>query len=1113
MKTIIPRINKHFRPFCLVIFLFSFGYQSFAGAQMFPVRLKSVLLEEAFKHIERVTGYSFLYAKETVSEVRERVTINLEAGTIDEILKECFLDKPLTYVIKEKKIIVRAIERKEIRDVFQSSFFSDIYGRVLNENNQPLQGASVQIKGQKKGVETGDDGRFVIKGVKVTSATILVSYVGYETVEVLWKSNQQIQVQLKPTGSQLDEIQTIAYGKVSKRFQVGNVFTIKAEDIQKQPVNNPLLALQGQVPGMEITQVNGLPGTGITVRIQGVNSFRGGMDPLYVVDGVPYPSQLLTTSGIGSILGGSGSGNLARGGAGNPLNYLNPADIESIDVLKDADATAVYGSRASNGAVLITTKRGKAGRTTFSGSLQRGTGKITKRVDLLNSQQYVMMRREAMKNDNILPNADNSFDISNLYGWDTSRTMDWQKILLGGTAKYHNAQFSVSGGTDLTQYLVSGTYYRETGVTSGNFADVKASAHFSLNTASRNQKLKMSVSASFMADNNRLQNQDLAGLSILLSPTAPDLYDKNGSLNWALNSAGTSTWSNPIAYLTGVGRYVNKTNSLNSSVELSYRILQGLTAKVRVGYNNIQSDEVSVTPNSYFPPESQQDNLGTTFFNNSWINNFIVEPIVTYNSRLGDGRLDVQMGGTLIRNKTDGRSIYATTFSSDFLREDIYSAANVYPYGSTAATYKYAAVFGTLNYRLLEKYIVNFNLRRDGSARFGPENRFHTFASVGGGWIFTQEKWLKGSNNILSYGKLRASYGTTGSDQLGDYAFLDLYGASGYPVSYQGVGALTAIQLFNPYTQWELTRKTSVGLDLGFIKDRVVLGMTYSVNRSGNSLVPYNLPYTAGFASVFNNLKADIRNTSLEFLLNSENISTKKFKWSTKLNFTVPRNQLVSFPGIEKTSLNGSYLVGKPLNYYQSLLYDWKGVDPATGANLYATSSGGITSNPSSVTDKILFKPRYTDWSGGIGNDFTIHGVNVSFFFQFIKKQGAAYFGSNSAAGSIGSNKPLFVLNRWQKPGDVAMYQRFTTQTPISNVLVGGSDAVNMDISSVRLRNVSISYSVPEKWRKPLRMQMINVFVNAQNLFVLSKYQGFDPETGISQPPLRVIMTGLQFEF
>ncbi|HEX4851281.1 MAG TPA: TonB-dependent receptor plug domain-containing protein, partial [Puia sp.] len=462
-------------------------------------------------------------------------------------------------------------------------------------------GANVKIKGTNNGTTTNSDGVFVLKSVN-ENALLEVSFVGYTTVTVPVNKRSFITAILKVQEQTQEEvIVNKGYYTEKQKLSTSNVATVTAKDIEKQPVQNVLLALQARVPGLFITQNSGLSGSAVKINVQGQNSIANGSDPLYVVDGVPIDPQLPHT-GNDWMLGNSGFSGFA--GWGNPLNYLNPGDIESVDVLKDADATAIYGSRAANGAILITTKKGKAGDTKFDVDLQTGWGRVARRVDMMNTRQYLDMRYEAFANDGIdwrNPNV----SANDLKVWDTTHYTNWQDALIGGTAKYTNLTASLSGGASNIRYLVSGTYHKETTVfpLPHDFADTKGMVHFNINASSNNQKLKMQFSGNFMLDDNELPQYEFTQTSVLLEPNAPALLNADGSINWAPDANGNTTLGDANVMTQKYLKYTNKTYNLVSGLNLEYTILPGLKLGSSFGYNYMQTNDYSPTPLIAVAPE------------------------------------------------------------------------------------------------------------------------------------------------------------------------------------------------------------------------------------------------------------------------------------------------------------------------------------------------------------------------------------------------------------------------------------------------------------------------------------------------------------------------------
>jgi len=1028
---------------------------------------------------------------------------------VESVLHELLDGRGFSWVeVGENTIAVKKKPDPELERRVEGDSVSTITvtGKVVNEKGEPIVGATVLVKDTQLGTTTSSDGSFRLPGVKRTG-TIVITNIAYLTKAVLIKERSNIgTIQLGEYVDILDEAQIVAYGTTTKRYSTSNINTIKAEDIERQPISNPLLALQGRVPGLLITPENGIPGGGIKVRIQGQNSIGSGNDPLYVIDGVPYVSQMLNTTS-NNILGGSGG----SGGSGNPLSYINPSDIESIDILKDADATAIYGSRAANGAILITTKRGKVGETKVDFNVQHGWGRVSHMVRLMNTQQYQEMRYEALKSDGISTPSSIDYDINGL--WDKNRYTDWQKTLIGGTAHYSNIYASISGGTATAKYLIGGTYRRETTVFSNDFSDRKGGAHFNLNTASSNQKFKTQLSGNYLVDNNLLPSFNLTNTALQLAPNAPALYTADGNLNWQLNSFGASSWSNPLSAF--LEKYQNRTTNLIGNLILSYSILPELEIKSSFGYNNLLTKEFMGSPLVAIRPEFRSFTPRTATFSNSTISSWIIEPQATYKREIGKGGLDVLIGATIQQRKNDGENLLASGYNSDAALADIHSATSVTVNSTIVSLYKYNALFGRLNYNWKDKYILNFTGRRDGSSRFGSKNQFHNFGSIGAAWIFSEEYFMKNAISFLSFGKLRGSYGTTGNDQIPDYQFLNLYSPINLGVPYQGGTALLETRLTNPYLQWEETKKLQFGIDLGFLKNRIVFTGNYVRNRSSNQLLDYNLPSITGFTTISSNFPATIQNTALELSLNTVNVKSKTISWTSNFNITVPKNKLVSFPNLANSSYADFLIVNYSLGVSKAL--HSLGVDPGTGAYQFADSKGNPTQNPDYATDRVVIIDNgFPKFYGGLGNNFTYKGFQLDIFFQFIKqyRSGGYQFGNSLSfyqPGRRNTNQPTSVLNRWQKPGDVTDIQRYSSNTSAfsqyRNLI--SSDAYYEDASFIRLKNLSVSYQLSEKWRRKLHMNDCKIYVQAQNLFTITKYTGVDPESPGSAP-IRYITLGVQ---
>ncbi|WP_170117457.1 SusC/RagA family TonB-linked outer membrane protein [Chitinophaga ginsengisoli] len=885
-------------------------------------------------------------------------------------------------------------------------------------------------------------------------------------------------------GKVLDETVIIGYGTTTQRFNTGNVTTVKGDFIAGQSGTNVLMALQGRVPGMLITQTGGVSGMAMKVQIRGQNSLVNGTQPLFIINGIPY--NPIMTGGLGSQIWGDKA---------SAFNFVNPEDVESIEVLKDADATAIYGSRGANGVVLITTRKGQPGKTQLTVNVSRGFGQTARKVKLLNTPQYIAMRREAFRNDGVTPTERNAID---LLKWDTSRYTDWQKELIGGTASLTNVQASVSGGNKSMQYLLSGYYRKEGTVFPGNFGDNRGGVHFSTSGASADQRFKATFTGSFMADKTTLPGLDFTS-KIMLPPNAPTAYLEDGSLNYA--------WLNPYIGLVGPLFDAHVKNVLGNA-GLQYRLLPGLVLKTTMGYNWLTGKSQTILPIAMYAPPTRNTRTGSLHQYEYEAISRIIEPQLSYVYQQRALRLELLLGGTIQGYNETRENINGDGFKDDLLIRNIAYADSVY--GKTeGAAYRYVALFGRTGLNWKNRYLLNISLRRDGSSRFGPRKQFATFAAVGAGWIFSEEPFLCHLRKVLSFGKLRLSYGTTGNDQIGDYQYLDQY--SDVSGSYQGVVGLQPSRLFNADFAWELTQKSEAGLELGFLNDKILFSASHFIYRSSNQLVAYPLPDITGAGSIIGNLSAVIRNTGWEFVLSTKQIRKDQFEWASSFNISFGRNKLVQYPdptiAIPGTS---RYVEGKPLS--QLYVATSMGVDPATGAYLFADADRHpVPAEKAAETQSVNSYPVFF---GGWQNSLRLGRFQLEVLLQFTKQMGINTTFDPSFMPGYQQNQYAVVLSRWQRQGDMTDRQRYTQNGTLRE---GYKKAIQSDLgyedaSFIRCRYMEAAWLLPEKMQGRLHLHDSRLYIQAQNLFTLTNYKGLNPETQsrTAIPPLRVLSAGLK---
>lgn len=1051
-------------------------------AQKITLSEKKMPIQKVFDQIRIQTTYDFVFSDDILKDIKP-VSIQVKDADLKSVLDRIFEGQQLEYSIEDKSIVV---SRKEpsILDKLKYIFtVINVHGKIVDEKGIPMSGVIVTVKETNRSTVSDADGNYSIQADG--KYTLVFSFIGYKRLEKHIEQQAVINVSLEIDLGKLDEVQVIAYGTTTKRLNTGDVTTIKAEDIAKEPISNPLTSLAGTVPGLNLRQSSGLAGSNNNIQIRGVNSIQQGSSPLYIIDGVPYPNSSIGTFSFGN-------------GGQSPFESINPSDIESIDILKDADATAIYGSRGANGVILITTKKGKAGNTKFDASIYEGAGEVSRKLNLLNTPEYIEMRKEAFKNDNITATAVNAPD---LVSWDTNRYTDWQKELIGGTAYTTNVNAALSGGTENTQYLVSTNYYRQSSVFPTSQAETRGVGRFSISNKSVDGRFKMTASGSYSADNNQLPQLDLTRY-IILAPNAPSLYDQKGNLNWSENGG---SFTNPLSLLLKSSTL--KTDNFLSNISLSYEIIHGLYLKATAGYNLIQLSNVGLNPLASQDPGTNR--VATAVFQDVTGKNWNIEPQLGYNLDIGKGKLNALIGTTIEDNVQNLHNFLASGFPND----DVLTAAG-FATTITAQTsvteYKYQALFGRLNYNWDNKYLLNITARRDGSSRFGTGRQVANFGAVGAGWIFSDEEFIKQSAPFLSFGKLRGSYGVTGNDQIGDYQYLDNYTSA---LAYQGQPSYIPSRLYNADYSWEVTKKLEGAIELGFLSNRINLTVDYFRNRSSNQLVNYNLPGQTGFTSILANFPALVQNSGWEYTIATTNIRTPKFKWNTSANLTVLDNKLLKFPNLAASSYASRLVIGQPTTIIKYL--DNQGVDQTTG--LYQFNGTSIPANQTSITNTA---PQFY---GGLTNDLSYRNFDLSFLFQFVKQNGINELGGFlNAPGVLGtgalSNQPTYVLARWQQSGDITNVQKFTTSNSTGYTNLTNSDAIISDASFIRLKNVALAYRLPRALTNELKMNLCKIFLQGQNLLTFTNYKGLDPETATSRgivvlPTLRTMVIGIQTTF
>lgn len=1086
-------------------------------AQSVTLKGKDLALKEVFSAISEQTDYIVFY-NQRLLEGTKPVSLAAKDLPLKELLAVVFRDQPLDYVIEDKTIILSRkpwITSTGKPDTWQDS----LKGRVLRAGSgEQLAGVTIAVKGAGKGMISNATGHFAIGGVN-DKAVVVITSVGFTPLEIAFsklaalpagetivlnessitKMNDgsfifNLTVKVNP----LEEVVINGgYYATNEKARTGNIARVSGKDIKNQPVTSPLMSLQGRMAGVSVTPYSGVPGSAPNIQIRGQNSLRfDGSYPLYVIDGIPVDSRPIAP--INTIIVYPGF---------DPLATLNPADIESIDVLKDADATAIYGSRGANGVVLITTRKGVARKTAVDINIYRGSGRLSHKLDMLNFQEYFQLRKEAFANDGLTPRS-TDYDMT-VFDTTGRQDKDWQEEMLGGSSGITDINIGASGGNGQTAFNASLGYHKETTIYGEDFGFTRMNMHFGVTHQSANKKLQIMLKGDYgMMKNNLFADANFTFNITRMPPNSPDLYTQEGKLNWLLvypygPDFPVSAFNNPAAYL--LKTHDVKQFNFVSSLSASYQLTNDLQLKVSMGLTDLREHDNTRDPIAALNPTFIYAGVtGSAGFASNQRTSWIVEPQLSYGKTFGLHGFNLVAGSTFQDAASYREGINAYGYTSDAMLGSVLAAPTKY-YDVTEGHYRFNSVFARLGYNWGQRVFLNFTGRRDGSSRFGPHNRYANFGAIGAAWEFSESHFFDDIRSVINRGKLRGSYGITGNDLIGDFEYLKSYTVTNAP--YMGYPGLYPRSLYNPGIRWEQTRKLEFSLALGFLQDRITTEVSWYRNRSSNQLIDYALPWITGFNSVRANFPAVIENRGLEIVLETKNIQRKDITWITSFNVTVPQTKLVAFDNIENSSYASFFKVGEaPTVQY---LYTWDGVDPATGIHKLKdiNNDGAVDDN-----DRRFMLPTGQKIFGGLGNSVRWKDLEVAAFLYFANTTTSNIYPSTSLPGSP-NNWPAMALDRWMKPGDQKMIGRSSTRfnNDYSNKVIY-SDYNTTDIFFVRLRSLEIAYQLNSLLNRTVPVQA-SVFVQGQNLLTFTDFKlGWDPETMYNLPALRMLSAGLRFK-
>ncbi|NID09201.1 SusC/RagA family TonB-linked outer membrane protein [Fibrivirga algicola] len=949
------------------------------------------------------------------------------------------------------------------------------------ESGEGLPGVTVLIKGKSTGAVTDAKGKY---SISADDTDVLVfSYVGYLASEEKVGNRTQVNVNLAPDTKSLNEVVVVGYGTQKRQDVTGSISSVSEAEIKKLVLTSADQALQGRAAGVQMTQTSSAPGGNTSVRIRGGNSLSAGNEPLYVIDGFPvYNDNSQYTTGA-----------LNNGQPTNVLASINPSDIESIEILKDASATAIYGARGANGVVIITTKRGKSGQSNVSFDAYYGLQQVNKQIPLLNATDFAIVANEYQRNLNRpIPYPD-----PQSYGQGT----DWQKASFR-VAPIQNYQIGFNGGDAKTQYAISGNYFRQEGIILGSDLQ-RGSIRVNLD---RHISDKFKIGTSFNA--SRTTNQQITSdtdvnsnstqgsvSSLITTPPTSPVYDQNGNYSRFFDANGNFV-INPIARLLEVTNQ-SKTSRILGNFFADYQILNGLSARVSIG-----ADQISIKEDYYLPASIQDVNVDAVarqgFIQSfSWLN----ENTLTYQRTFAQKHAFTGLLGFTRQAFTrESARAGAQRFVNDILGDNsLGSGALTLPAQSARTDWALESYIGRVNYGFQDRFLVTLTGRIDGSSRFGADNKYSFFPSGSVAWRLSEEKFVK-PLTFISDLKLRVSYGRTGNQEIPQYRSLAALGNSNYPVGGVINSGLAPTRISNPNLKWESTDQFDVGIDAAFLSNRIQFTADYYYKKTIDLLLDVAIPNSSGFASALQNV-GSTQNKGIEMALNTVNVD-RKFKWRTSANITFNRNKVLNLGGdIERPSgqaspssqiqNSGILRVGEPVGIFYGYVSDGlfqtqdqikASGQPAAlpGDRRYKDINGDGLLNANDRTILGYAQPKFFY---GFTNNFSYKNFDLSVFFQGV--QGNSILNLNLSS-EINNSVPE-AKNRWTPTNTNTDVPRTPTNGRVVDKLVE-------DGSFLRLRNVTFGYNLPKNVSTAAHLRSVRLYVSAQNWLTVTKYTGYDPE-------------------
>ncbi|WP_057936587.1 SusC/RagA family TonB-linked outer membrane protein [Algoriphagus resistens] len=1064
---------------------------------------ESMTFKSAMRKFSSHYGISFLYRTDLLDD--KMVEFPSLEGDMEEGLKELLLPLGADFKeLRDKYIVIFSKNRSletytagvEYLKVNSEFLEKRITGKVTEANGESLPGATILVKGTNIGVSSDLDGSYqIVIPDEIENPVLVFSFIGFDSQEVAVGNQTEINIVLTDNLSSLNEVVVIGYGAVKKSDLTGAVSSVKTDEIQQTPITSIDQGLVGRASGVMVTQTSGMPGAVASIRIRGSSSLQGGNEPLYVIDGFP-------------VYSGSGYGETGGNAQMSGLSTINPADIESIEVLKDASATAIYGARAANGVVLITTKSGKEGRDQISFDAYYGVQRVVKKIDVMNAFDYATLVNEAYTNDGLSPVYDSN-KMSELQA--NPKGTDWQEELFR-SAPIQNYQLSFSGGDKKTNYALSGNYFNQEGVIiNSGFKRYSGRVNISRNI---NTKFKVGTNLNVSQTNSNAVPTDAGGTggvvtgAMKFNPVLPVYSDEALGEYIQVNSPGL-IYPNPVA---SAKEQVRESKMLRvlGNVYGEWEFIPNLTGKVSFGTDLVNTKFDTFIPSSIF----ESNGIAVARVNGGYTTNWLNENTLNWNKIINEDHSVSVLGGiTFQKNFYESLGASSQDFVNDVLEENSLGSGSTYNQPSSSKTeWSLVSYLGRINYNLKEKYLLSLNGRIDGSSRFGENNKYAFFPSGALAWRASEEEFIK-NMGAFSNLKARVSYGITGNQEIGLYNSLPTLSNTTYSIGRSLVTGFFPNAIPNPNLQWEKTSQFDFGLDFGFFEERLRFTTDYYFKKTTDLIYDVAVPYVSGFASSLQNL-GSVQNQGVELMMEADVIANSNFQWTSSFNISFNRNKVIELGGEDykdvgaddghlKTGSVHRLIVGQPIGLFYGYVSDGiiqnteelaagpVGPTNWVGGRRYMDISGpnGVPDGLVNATyDRTIVGDPNPDFFGGFTNTFSYKGFEVNVFTQF--SYGGDIFNYNEMELLLptgGQNVYTKLTDRWTPTNPSEIYPKATT-----NRSAVFSDVFIQDGSYVKIKTLTFGYTFPQMESKVL--SGLKLYVTGQNLFTFTDYTGYDPE-------------------